>query len=549
MSGWPPELAAVIDFTASAGEYPEIADVLTRPRQLLVTDQSASGRARAEFAAYEMTGYLITPVTTESAPDGLLVAYWALTPPPVEIPKLLAERLSGIAGLAAVALDHVQLIDRIRREADEDPLTGLATRSALQRALAASLSRSGSSTTAIVYGDLDHFKRVNDSIGHPGGDELLRQVAVERLKAVARSTDTLARPGGDEFVALLPDVRHDSDVEGFVERIHQSLQAPFHIGENKLYTTISTGWATSRSTEPALQEEAAIALLKAADSRMYQAKQRRRVHPNADAPLDGLALDTDLHDAVENGDIRAYFQPQYDARSGLLNGYEALARWQHPRHGPVPPSVFVPLAEDNGSHPQHRLADARTGLPVRRQGEQPPLACLPDAGQRLHPRTRPPALRRQSSRRLNRWSHPTWGLRLEVTESALIIDLARVQHALLELRAHGIGIAIDDFGSGYSSLSQLQELPATELKIDKTFIHRGGVVGISLTRAIIALGRSLNLELVAEGIETQNQLDTLRQLGCDRLQGFLLAPPLESDAALTAPRTIEEALSHALNDQ
>ena len=544
--GWPPGLVdPVLAYTASPGEHPELADVLARPRQLLVTEGTASERARAELTAYEISGYLITPVAVAgAAPHGLLLAYWAANRPPAEIPQLLAERLSGIAGLAAVALEQVALIERIRRDADEDSLTGLAARGALHRDLAAALSRAGSSTTGLVYGDLDHFKRVNDALGHAGGDELLRQVA-ERIGSVTRSGDLLARPGGDEFVAVLTDVRKDSDVESFVRRIHESLRAPFTIGGQRLYTTISIGWATSRNDAAVPADEAAAVLLKTADARMYEVKQRRS-RSTRTAGTEGLALDTALHDAIETGGIAPYFQPQYDARSGRLTGYEALARWHHPKMGEVSPAVFIPIAEDNDLIHQlgAQILERACRFAVEAAAHHPaPLWIQVNVSTRELAR---PGFADATLDLLGRWPDRTWSLGLEVTESTLVLDRPRVEDALRTLRSAGIGIAVDDFGSGYSSLSQLQELPATELKIDKGFVQREGEIGASILRAIAALGRSLKMEVVAEGIETEQQLAALHGLDCDRLQGFLFGRPLPPHAALKAPRSIQDTITRAL---
>ena len=544
-SGWPEDLqSAAAEYTASAHEHPELADVLAHPRQLLVTERNGSEFTRQDSPRSRIAGYLVTPVIAANpAPHGLLLSYWASSPP-AEIPPLLAERLNGVAGLAAVALDNVDLIEQIRRDADEDPLTGLATRTAMQRALEQKLSSPSWSRTAVVYGDIDHFKRINDALGHPGGDELLRQLA-RRVRAVARSGDVIARPGGDEFIAILSDIRGDSDVETFVRRLEDALRAPFEIGGTRLYATMSIGWAAGLHAVSVSPAEVAADLLKTADTRMYEAKRRRHSggRPPAHGGRAGLSLDTALHDAVDDGEITAYFQPQYDMRTGSISGYEALARWEHPQLGPVSPSTFIPLAEDNGLI--HAL-----GLQILDQAcrfaERASLLQRHPIRMQVNVSTRElarPGFAARTLAHLDAWPDRSWLLGLEVTESALILDRPRVEDALWELRNHGVGIGIDDFGSGYSSLSQLQELPATELKVDKTFIQREGAVGTSLLRAIITLGQSLQLQVIAEGVETEEQLARLRTLDCDTVQGFLLAPALPPDAALNAPRHD----AHALN--
>ena len=544
VSGWPADLqSAAADFSARLEEQPELAELLTHPRQRYVTAQNASEGARREFAAYRVAAYLVTPVVAgSSAPHGFLLVYWPSSPPR-EVPSVLAERLAGIAGLAAVALDNVQLIERIQRDANEDALTGLANRAALHRELARALDEGGTSSTGVVFSDIDHFKRINDALGHVGADELLRQVAA-RLRSLVRTGDTVARPGGDEFVIVL-QVRGQDDVQTLVERIQERFQDPFEIHGTRVYVSLSTGSATTDGERTESSDVAAESLLMTADSRMYEVKRTRHSSPGVIRGLAGLDLDTALHEAIENNAITAHFQPQYDLRTGHLSGFEALARWYQPDTGWVSPAVFIPLAEDNGTisaiggqvlEQACRFIDRATAL----RAESLHLQVNVSTRELARPRFAERALAV-----LAQWPNRRWRLTFEVTESALIIDRPRVEDALEELRRHGVGIAIDDFGSGYSSLSQLQELPATEIKIDRSFIHRQGAVGEDVLRAIIALGRSLDLLVVAEGVETEQQLATVRRLGCDRAQGFLLGPALPLEAASGWSPTIEGAVNRA----
>lgn len=540
-AGWPADLeAAAKSYTTTPTEYPELADLIAFPRQLVVNDETASDFARRDLETFQIAGYVATPVVAGNRPPhGLLLAYWRAGVPAV-LPPTLADRLTDIAALAAVALDKASLIEQIQRDADEDGLTRLMARAALERALEERLSRDDGARVAVVYGDVDHLKRVNDVRGHHGGDELLRQIG-RRLKAIAGPGNLVGRAGGDEFIVVLSDVGDDAEVEAFVRRLEEALRAPIDAGGQKVYATMSIGWATTTTGRPQPSARAAE-LLMAADSRMYHAKRRR--HGSAEEGMlrgeFALRLDTDLHDAVANGRIVPQFQPQYDLRTGALCGYEALARWEHAELGPVPPSTFIPLAEDN-----------RLIHPIGAQILEQATAFIEEAQRRA-----PDPLRLQvnvSTRELARPDYPAavlsrleasparrWLLGLEITESSLIVDRPRVQDALTALRAQGVGVAIDDFGSGYSSLSQLQELPATELKIDKSFIRREGAVGTSMLRAILALGHSLGLQIIAEGVETREQLATLRALGCDAAQGFLLGAPLPAQQALRAPLTIPE---------
>ena len=247
-------------------------------------------------------------------------------------------------------------------------------------------------------------------------------------------------------------------------------------------------------------------------------------------------LETDLRGALDRDEIVAYFQPQYDSLTGALTGYEALARWHHPVHGTVPPDRFIPLAEADGLiaglgaemlEQACRFADlVAAGRPLRMEVnvsvEQLRIHGLAEGVRRL----------------LDEYPHRTWSLTVEVTESALVLDHGLARAELEQLRDLGVGVSIDDFGSGYSSLSRLRDLPATELKIDRSFVHREDAVGTSLLTAIVALAGSLGLLVVAEGIETGSQLATARALRCDRLQGMYLCPPLGPEEVLAAPPDI-----------
>jgi EAL domain-containing protein (putative c-di-GMP-specific phosphodiesterase class I) len=235
---------------------------------------------------------------------------------------------------------------------------------------------------------------------------------------------------------------------------------------------------------------------------------------------------------MDRGEIVAVFQPQYDSRIGDLTGYEALARWHHPEHGSLPPDRFIPLAEANGLI--HRLGDQVLEQACRfadRVAAGRPLQMQVNVStQQLSV----PGLADRIQRVLSGYPDRGWSLTVEITESALILDHGSALTELEQLRDLGVGVSIDDFGTGYSSLSQLRDLPATELKIDKSFVQREDAVGTSLLSAIVSLASSLGLTVVAEGIETRSQLATLRSLGCDRLQGMYLCPPLLAEEAPAA---------------
>ena len=530
-AGWPPELVDAVDHYRSTTRPQELAEILARPRPLLVDGSTGSEWARRECARFDITGFVMVPIWAPgqpSAPRGLLGAYWSAAPPPDPVPRLLQDRLTGLAGLAAVALDSMELVDRSRHAADRDVLTGSASRSRLHELLREALARPGGAA-GVLYGDVDHFKRINDSLGHAAGDQLLRQVA-RRLDDALHQSGTLGRPGGDEFVAVLPGSQRREDLRAAVHRLEAAMQAPFDIDGRRVYVTLSFGSASARREPGEEPDEVAEALMRAADTAMYRIKQRRPEIPTSYGDFDPLRLDSELHAAIESGGIEAHFQAQFDVATGRVTGYEALARWHHPELGRIEPAVFIPLAESTGliralgvqmlQRACGFAEAASAGRPIRVQVNVSTRELID------------PSYARDVLATLARYPDRRWELGLEVTESALIVDREAVGAQLRRLEAHGVVIAIDDFGTGYSSLAHLQDLPARELKIDRSFVQREGALADSLLSAIIALAHSLRLQVIGEGIETEQQLAVLRRLGCDRVQGHLLARPLPPEEAL-----------------
>jgi diguanylate cyclase (GGDEF)-like protein/PAS domain S-box-containing protein len=431
--------------------------------------------------------------------------------------------------------ERKSLEQQLRHQATHDPLTKLANRTRFADRLQHGLLRASISgkSVAVLFMDLDNFKGVNDSLGHAAGDELLTQVA-ERVQACLRPNDTVARLGGDEFAILLEDVATAEDATAVTSRIFASLQAPFELEGKELIVRASVG--ISISGEEGAHD--ADSLLRDADVAMYVAKSQgkgcfRVFEENMQVSMmQRLELLADLQRAVERNEFVLHYQPMVLLQTGQLFGVEALVRWQHPKRGLVAPTDFVPLAEESG-------AIIGLGKWVLDQ------ACAQAADwQRRYPsnvdwtmsvnvsvkQLQHPSFVLDVARAIrNSGLHPR-RLILEITESVMMHDVSVMMERLHELKDLGVRLAIDDFGTGYSSLSYLRQFPFDLLKIDKSFIDDVGVgtEQKELTRAIIELGKTLDLELVAEGIEHGDQLSRLQSMDCELGQGFYFAQPLDT---------------------
>ncbi|HUA96447.1 MAG TPA: EAL domain-containing protein [Acidimicrobiales bacterium] len=437
--------------------------------------------------------------------------------------------------------------------AQHDPLTGVCNRLLFEDRLRQALGqarRSGTSV-AVMFLDLDRFKEINDRLGHAAGNELLRAV-VQRLQGALRQQDTLARMGGDEFTLIIPDALHEGDsVLGFAERILDRFTDPFSVGADRLTVRASIGVAVS----PDDGEDVAT-LLEHADSAMYRAKSAgRNTVEIFDTALSArarmrTALEGALRAAVEGGRLAVHYQPKLEIATGAITGVEALARWEHPGLGFIPPSAFIAVAEESNlvarvgqwvleeaCHQARCWHDAGLAVPVavnvspRQFGYQPVAATVRAALGRAH---LDPAL-----------------LEIEMTESVLVEHVGDVAGTLGELRALGVRCSIDDFGTGYSALTYLAELPVDAIKIDRSFVARieaergGAVVG-----AVVALAHSLGLAVVAEGVETDGQLRFLEASGCDQVQGYRFSPPVpaaEMTELLRSPALLFTGWRHDLS--
>ncbi|OGI47374.1 MAG: hypothetical protein A2637_04730 [Candidatus Muproteobacteria bacterium RIFCSPHIGHO2_01_FULL_65_16] len=442
----------------------------------------------------------------------------------------LLEIMSHVGTQLGRVVERARAELRLQRLAHYDPLTGLPNRllfaDRLEQALAQ--ARRHQRSLAMLYLDLDRFKVVNDTLGHDTGD-LLLAAAAQRLLGAVRAGDAIARLGGDEFGVLLVDMAGERDAPRMAEALLETLRRPFLLRDREFFIAASIGV----SVFPRDGQDAHT-LMRHADIAMYRTKERGRngfefYSPDLDAQAhQRLALETDLRHALERGEFLLHYQPRVSLRSGAITGAEALLRWQHPTRGLVGPSDFIPLLEETGlivPVGEWVLQTACAQFRAWREANLPlPALAINLSGRQLMHRdltgTVARALRQNGLDRL--------GLELEITETALIEHEASVTAALQELDVMGIRLVIDDFGTGYSSLHYLRRFPVRALKIDRSFVQ--GVTGktddAAITQTVITMAHGLNMPVVAEGVETAEQLAFLRRHGCDEMQGYYFSQPL-----------------------
>ena len=479
----------------------------------------AAGDAFAELGpAAARIPLLVLQIRVRGMREGALLIEADPETASAEWPSLLADAVGAA-------------IDRIHRTegsgaALQDPLTGAASRLGLEVLLQHATLRPGH-VLGVVSCDLERFRLVNEALGWAAGDDLLRATA-DRLAAAAGAGGRVARLSADEFAVVYADLETEAELADRRDELAAALGAPLEVAGETLFPSASFGLAACAGTRPGASA-VALEVLRTAQANQHDARRTARPsRPRLDA-LDLLRLDADLHTALDDGQITAHFQPVYELSSRRPIGFEVLARWTHPRFGPVAPAVFIDLAEDNGliSRIGDRMLVAARDF-MRASGNadialqvNASIKEISEPGYADHVAVIFEGDRRSLSR-----------LTIEITESSLVLDLERVSTELLALRALGIGIAIDDFGTGYSSLAQLQDLPATALKIDRGLVQRDGVVGQTVIELILQLATGLGLQAVAEGVETPEQLLTLTALGCSHAQGFLFSPALPYRSAL-----------------
>ncbi|MGY2162470.1 EAL domain-containing protein [Pseudomonas tolaasii] len=488
-----------------------------------------TGMAAAQFADDSFCGAALTGLSGKGLDNLVLVTSLA-----VLVIALLTSLLDArLEARTAVLADSLTLANQeLTHLALHDMLTGLPNRTLLadriQQAIQAVMEQDG--CFALMFIDLDGFKPVNDAFGHHMGDQLLREVGL-RLREDLRSQDTLARIGGDEFV-LLVQLSQPDDAMGLAERQVGLINRAFKVAEHELKISASIGIAMFPGNGSNPQD-----LLMNADAAMYHAKGMGKngysffdVSMNTNARKQ-LQLLQDLRNAVEQGQLRLYYQPKFDAASGIAVGAEALLRWEHPQQGLLLPATFIELAEKTGliiPIGEWVLNEAcrQMALWYAQGYEEWRIAVNLSALQFCHA-----GLVNSVAAALERHRLPANNLTLEITETTAMSDADASMTVLQQLSDMGVDLSIDDFGTGYSSLMYLKRLPANELKIDRGFVRdlEHDSDDAAIVSAIVALGQALGLRIVAEGVETNVQQHFLTRLGCNSLQGYLLGHPLPAD--------------------
>jgi len=445
-------------------------------------------------------------------------------------------RVCGVMALLVDVTERERLQRQLQHQAHHDALTGLPNRELLTERLGEALVAAGpkGTQTGLLLFDLDRFKEINDTLGHGCGDQVLAQIGPRLITSAIRGHDTVARLAGDEFAVLLPDLVDARGAVAVAERVLAALQAPFSVGADSdptgpaaIHVEASIGVAVAPG-----HGDDATALLRHADTARYDAKEAASgiaVYQGGDgagAP-NRFELLGELRRALAGDELIVHYQPKIDVETGALHGVEALARWQHPTRGLVPPGEFIPVAETTGLI--HPLTDRVLDLALAQTREWSdagltvPVAvnlsarCLHDSELPLRVLTA-----------LQRHRVPASQLCLEITESAIMRDPAGALVILRDLADAGISLSLDDFGTGYSSMTYLRHLPVAELKVDQSFVvdliaKRADTV---LVRSAVDLGHNLGLSVVAEGVEDAPTLDVLRELGCDVAQGYYIARPM-----------------------
>ena len=441
-----------------------------------------------------------------------------------------ARLLRDLGDRVAVALATAARDQALYRSAHYDPLTQLPNRLLFRDTLARELARAErqSATLGLLFIDLDGFSHVNDSLGHAAGDELLVHAA-DRLRACLRKSDMVARLGGDEFTIVIPDLREAADAALVAQHVIEALSQPYDIGHGETFVSASIGIALYP-----LDGTTADELLRHADMAMYRAKEKGRAsHAFFEEAMNReaqqrLALDRELRHALDRGEFVLYYQPQLDLRSNRIVGAEALIRWRHPTRGLVAPGPFIGFAEETGLIERigewvletacaQFVAWKADGLPI----EHVSVNVSPRQFRRKD-------FADQVAKAVRDFALPAGALRLEITEGVLVDDSGAVEATLARLAELGTPLELDDFGTGYSSLAYLQRLPVATIKLDRSFIRDIATSdnARAIVRAAIAMVHALKKEIVAEGVETEEQLGLLRRWGCDAIQGYYLSRPV-----------------------
>jgi diguanylate cyclase (GGDEF)-like protein/PAS domain S-box-containing protein len=496
---------------------------------VIVEDYSSEARFQPTpvLRRHEGAATIGVVVGAKQRPYGVLAAH-SRTPRAFRTDEL--DFLQGIANVLAEAIEREAAEDRMRHQALHDPLTGLPNRTLLLERLGHWLGRAerGTSTAAVLFIDVDHFKVVNDALGHELGDKLLCVVA-RRLRAALRPSDTVARVGGDEFVVLCEDIYSEHEALAVAKRLSDALEDPFKLVGRAHRVTASIGVAAWKPGATADE------LMRDADAAMYRAKERGRAR--FELFREGmrswseswLTIEGELREALELNQLSNVYQPIVHPADGGIVGFEALVRWHHPERGVIPPLEFIPLAEQTGLIVQlgHGVlleaCQEAAGWPPRSDGT--PLRISVN----LSPRQLvDPGLVDSVQAVLRVTGLAPDRLSLEITESAFADDPARALDVLQRLKDLGVWLELDDFGTGYSSLTYVRMFPIDALKIDRSFVQGlcKSPEDAAIVAAVISMGRALGVNVVAEGVESEDQASVLSTLGCTLAQGFLFSRPV-----------------------
>ncbi len=449
-------------------------------------------------------------------------------------------RLVNFIGVQKDITQRKELEEKLAHQAFHDPLTDLPNRSLFLDRADHALKRAArrGDEVAVLFMDLDNFKVINDSLGHEVGDELLVAVA-GRLQSCLRPADTAARLGGDEFVVLLEDVEDPEEATNVAVRIEEALRVPFRVGEHNLFVTTSVGVALGGANG-----ERAGDLLRNADLAMYRAKEGgKNNHAVFEASmnekaLERLGMEADLRRALEKGEFTVFYQPKValsEEAGVVVVGFEALVRWEHPSRKLVSPAEFIPLAKETGLIVPlgRRVLEEACRQAKEWQDSYPSAPPLKMSVNLSARQLGEPGLLEDVATVLSETGLDPGTLVLEITEGILTEDTPVALATLRYLKLLGAKLAVDDFGTGYSSLSYLKRFPVDYLKIDRSFVAGLGrdPRDEGLVSAIVQLAHALGLKTTAEGVETEEQLERLRSLGCDLAQGFYFSKPVPVEAA------------------